>query len=90
MVVWFILAQNPNGTLALVLSFIPPITPMIMILRIAASPDIPVLQIGASILLLLVSVPLVTWLAAKIFRIGILMYGKRPALKEILHWLRQS
>jgi ABC-2 type transport system permease protein len=90
MVTWFLLAQNPNGTLAIILSFIPPITPMIMILRIAATPDIPVLQIVASILLLLVSVPVVMWLAAKIFRTGILMYGKRPGLKEVLCWLRQS
>jgi len=90
LMVWFILAQNPNGTLALILSFIPPITPMIMILRIAASPDIPPLQILASILLLLVSVPVVLWLAAKIFRTGILMYGKRPGPKEILLWLRQT
>lgn len=90
MVLWFFLAQNPNGTLAIILSFIPPIIPMIMMLRIAASPDIPVLQIAASILLLLVSVPVVMWLAAKIFRTGILMYGKRPGVKEILLWLRQS
>ncbi len=90
MVTWFILAQNPHGALAVVLSFIPPITPMIMMLRIAATPDIPILQIVASILLLLASVPVVMWLAAKIFRTGILMYGKRPGPREILLWLRQT
>ena len=85
-----ILMQSPNGTMARVFSFIPPITPMVMILRLSAGADVLFVEIVASILLLVVAVLVVTWAAAKIFRTGILMYGKKPGLFEILRWLRQS
>jgi ABC-2 type transport system permease protein len=84
------LIQNPDGTLAQVLSFVPPVTPLVMILRISAGHDIPFLEILASILLLIVSVFAAIWLAGKVFRTGILMYGKRPSLGEISRWLKQS
>ncbi|MBN2288961.1 MAG: ABC transporter permease [Candidatus Glassbacteria bacterium] len=84
---WMYLVQHPTGTLAVVLSYIPPITPMVMILRIAARPDLPLLEIIAS-LLLAVSVPAVMWAAAKVFRTGVLMYGKSPTPRELLRWLR--
>jgi ABC-2 type transport system permease protein len=87
---WFKLVQSPNGTLARVLSFVPPVTPMVMILRLSAGSDIWFVEIGASILVLAVAVIFVIWVAAKIFRTGILMYGKRPGPIEILRWLRQS
>ena len=88
MVAWFFIAQRPEGPLAVILSFIPPITPMVMILRIAALPDLAPFQIVASILLLGVSVPLVMWASAKIFRTGVLMYGKPPSLRELARWVR--
>jgi len=84
------LMQSPNGTMARVFSFIPPITPMVMILRLSAGADVWFVEIGASILLLVIAVLVVTWAAAKIFRTGILMYGKKPSLFEILRWIRQS
>ncbi len=87
MVAWFYIVQHPEATLSVVLSFIPPMTPLIMILRIAAHPDLPLFQIIASIFLLAVSVPVVMWASAKIFRTGILMYGKTPKLRELLRWL---
>ena len=90
MFTWVYLIQHPNETLAIVLSFIPPITPMVMILRIAVRPDLPLLEIIASILLLAVSVMAAMWAAAKIFRTGILMYGKPPSLKELLRWVRSD
>lgn len=88
MVGWFYFAQHPEATVSVVLSFIPPITPMIMILRIAANPDLAFMQILASIVLLAASVPIVMWGSAKVFRTGILMYGKSPKLGELLRWLR--
>lgn len=88
MIMWFHIAQHPNGTIAIVTSFIPPVTPMIMILRLAAAPDIPVVQIVASLVLLGISVPVVMWASAKIFRTGVLMYGKPPSPFELLRWLR--
>jgi len=90
MVAWFYLVQHPEGTPARALSFFPPLTPMVMVLRLASSQDMPFLEILASIILLAVTVPLVMWLAAKVFRTGILMYGKRPGLREVLQWLKQS
>jgi len=87
---WFRLVQSPDGTLARVLSFVPPLTPMVMILRLSASADIWIVEIFASIVLLAVAVLGVMWAAAKVFRTGILMYGKRPGPREILRWLRQG
>lgn len=90
MIIWFLIAQNPDGTLARVLSFIPPLTPMIMVLRIAASSELSLLEILATLVVLAASVPLAMWAGAKIFRTGILMYGKRPRLREVARWLRQT
>ncbi len=90
MVAWFNLAQRPDGPLARVLSFLPPLTPMVMTLRLASTPPPSFLEVFASIILLAAFVPAVMWVAAKVFRTGILMYGKRPGLWEVIHWLRQS
>jgi ABC-type Na+ efflux pump permease subunit len=87
---WFKLVQSPNGTLAKVLSFVPPVTPMVMILRLSAGSGVWFVEIAASILVLAVAVILVIWAAAKIFRTGILMYGKKPGLFEIFRWIRQT
>ncbi|NIP24602.1 MAG: ABC transporter permease [Phycisphaerae bacterium] len=87
---WFKLVQSPNGILARVLSFVPPVTPMVMILRLSAGSGVWFVEIAVSILVLAASVLIVIWAAAKIFRTGILMYGKKPGIFEILRWLRQS
>jgi ABC-2 type transport system permease protein len=90
LIAWPKLVQSPDGTLARVFSFIPPVTPMVMVLRLSAGSNVWFVEVGASMLLLAVAVLLVIWAAAKIFRTGILMYGKRPGPLEILRWLRQS
>jgi ABC-2 type transport system permease protein len=90
LIAWPKLVQSPDGTLARVLSFFPPVTPMVMILRLTAGSDVWFVEIAASILVLAAAVLLVIWAAAKIFRTGILMYGKRPGPIEILRWLKQS
>jgi ABC-2 type transport system permease protein len=87
---WYQLVQSPDGLFARVLSFIPPVTPLVMILRISAGSGVWGLEILASIVLLLASLLVTMWLAARIFRTGILMYGKRPSIREIFRWLRQS
>ncbi len=88
MVLWFQLSQFPNSALSLVLSFIPPITPFVMILRICADPDIPIWQIVATLVLMWAAVFIAIWAAAKVFRIGVLMYGKPPSIRELIHWVR--
>jgi len=89
-IAWQNIIQNPDGILAKVLSFLPLTTPMVMILRLGADPDTGIVEIFSSMLLLAAAVLATVWLAAKIFRVGVLMYGKRPSLSEVFRWLRQS
>ena len=90
MAAWMHIARNPQGALAISLSLLPLTAPMVMVLRIAVLPDLPLLQILASIVLLAGSVPVAIWAAAKIFRTGVLMYGKPPKLRELLRWVRYT
>lgn len=87
---WFTLTQYPASALAVTLSFIPPVTPFVMVLRLCADPGVPVWQIVATLALLWLMVPLTIWLSAKVFRTGVLMYGKAPSLRELARWVRQS
>jgi len=87
---WMNIAQHPNGLFAVALSLFPPTAPTVMILRIAVLPSPPWWDIAGSLLLLAGSVPLIVWAAAKIFRTGVLLYGKPPKLGEILRWVRNS
>jgi ABC-2 type transport system permease protein len=80
---------SPGGTLATVVSLIPFCAPLIMYLRISIAMP-PVWQIALSLLLLVVAIYAAIWLASRIYRVGILMYGKRPSLPEILRWLKYS
>ncbi len=87
---WFKVVRDPNGLMSRVFSFLPPLTPMVMILRLSSGSDIWKVEIFASIVLLAVTVLAAMWAAAKIFRTGILMYGKRLGLREVCRCLRQS
>ncbi len=78
--------KDPNGTLAKVLSFIPPFTPFVMMNRVAGPPA--PWEYVATTVLLLVTLVFTVWAAAKVFRVGILMTGKPPKLMEILRWIR--
>ncbi len=90
MVAWFKLVQSPDGIFARVLSLVPPVSPLVMPLRISAGSNVSNIEILTSVGLLAASVLLMMWLAGKIFRTGILMYGKRPSLREISRWLRAT
>jgi ABC-2 type transport system permease protein len=78
---------SPDSVFSTVLSLIPFFTPMLMFLRITAVTP-PTWQIALSLVLTLGSVVLVTWFAARVYRVGILMYGKRPTFPEIVRWAR--
>jgi ABC-2 type transport system permease protein len=80
---------NPNSTTSVVLSLLPPFTPIIMYMRICAQMP-PLWQVWLSIVLLAGSVWGMVWLAARIYRVGVLMYGKRATLPEMIRWLRYS
>lgn len=83
----FISFTNPNGSFAIATSLIPFTSPMVMFARIVlANP--PISHVIASILILIASIIVGTWISAKIYRMGILLYGKRPSLREVVLLLR--
>ncbi len=86
---WGVIVNNPNSTLATVLSMIPPLTPMVMFFRVTLAP-VPGWQVVLATAIMLVSIVAMSWLAGKIYRVGILMYGKKPTVPEILRWMRRS
>lgn len=90
MVLWFQLSQYPQSMLSVALSYVPPITPFVMILRVCADPDIPLWQIVTTLALLWACVVGMMIAAGKIFRVGILMYGKPPTMVELAKWMRQA
>ncbi|MBI1761678.1 MAG: ABC transporter permease [Acidobacteria bacterium] len=81
--------RQPNSLFATVVSMVPLFSPILMFGRIAVEPP-PWWQIGLSIVLLLLSIWGAVWLAAKIYRVGVLMYGKPPTLPELFKWLKYS
>jgi len=89
-IAWQNIIRDPNGTLARVLSFVPTTTPMVMILRLSSGTEIWIVETLLSIVLLAASVLGGVWVAARVFRTGILMYGKRPGLREVGRWLKQA
>jgi ABC-2 type transport system permease protein len=86
---WFFAFNSPDGTLATVLSLVPFTAPLIMFMRITVQTP-PLWQIALSLTLLLLSIWGVAWFAGRVYRVGILMYGKKPTLPEILRWARQA
>ncbi len=86
---WGYLAARPDGLLAVVLSLFPPTAPMAMVLRVAVT-HVPAVQIVASLILLAAADAVVLKGAGRIFRTGILMYGKPPRLREMLRWARSD
>jgi ABC-2 type transport system permease protein len=79
--------QNPGSLLVKILSYIPILTPSIMVLRIAVQMP-PTWEILATISLMVVSSVFMMWAAGKIFRVAILVYGKRPTIPELIRWVR--
>ncbi|MDI9483880.1 MAG: ABC transporter permease [Bacillota bacterium] len=78
---------NPNSTLAVVTSLVPFTAPMVMFARIVlGSPGL--IEVIASVLIMLVSVFLGAWFSGKIYSIGILLYGKRPTLRQVIRLVR--
>lgn len=90
MIPWFLampIISNPESTLATVLSLVPVFTPITMFMRIVVS-EPPLWQVLLSVGLSLGTIVAMLWATAKIFRVGILSYGKRPTAVELWRWLR--
>jgi len=78
---------NPNSNLAVAASLIPFTAPMVMFARIVLA-DPPLIQVAASVVIMLLSILVGTWFSSKIYRIGILLYGKRPSLRQVAQLLK--
>ena len=80
---------NPDSLLAQVLSYVPFTAPVMMLQRLGMT-EVPPYQIAISLILLILGISGTLWAGAKVFRMGLLMYGKRPSVSEILRALRQA
>lgn len=78
--------ENPDGPLAMWCSFIPLTSPIVMMVRVPFG--VPLWQEALSLLILFLTAFAVTWMAGKIYRVGILMYGKKPSIKEMIKWMK--
>lgn len=82
----FTVIEDPHGTVSTVFSFIPLTSPVVMLMRIPFG--VPIWQQVLSLLILVGSFMFTVWFAAKIYRVGILMYGKKPSYKELVKWIK--
>mgnify|MGYP001827331753 CR=1 FL=1 len=88
---FFSVFNNPNGPIAVGFSLFPLTSPIVMLMRLPAGigeGGVPLWELVTSIILLVLTFIGIVWLAAKIYRVGILMYGKKPTYKELFKWLR--
>ena len=83
---FFTVMNEPHGTIATIFSMIPFTSPIVMLMRIPFG--VPFWQIALSIALLFATFIAIVWVASKIYRVGILMYGKKPTWKELVKWLK--
>lgn len=83
---FFTVMNDPHGTIATVFSMIPLTSPIVMLMRIPFG--VPWWQIATSVTILFGTFFFVVWFAAKIYRVGILMYGKKPTWRELYKWLK--
>jgi ABC-2 type transport system permease protein len=81
--------RDPDSSTSIVLSLVPFFTPILMMMRINLSTP-PAWQLALSVIVMLGAILAMAAIAARIFRVGILMYGKRPTLPEILRWVRET
>jgi ABC-2 type transport system permease protein len=83
------LLSTPDSTLARVLALIPPFTPLLMYFRVSLGHPA-VWEVALSLVLTSASICGLIWITSRIYRVGVLMYGKRPSISEIFRWLKYS
>jgi ABC-type Na+ efflux pump permease subunit len=87
---WLPISREPNSAFSTAVSFIPPVNTFTMLLRMTSSTPPPYWQVWLSIAIGIASVVGVVWCAAKVFRIGLLMYGKPPDIATMIRWVRAA
>jgi ABC-2 type transport system permease protein len=87
MFIWLNIVREPTSPLAVWTSLVPPLTPMLMVLRLSASSSVPWWQPAVGVVLVTLLTILCVFAAARIFRIGILTQGKTPKLSELIRWV---
>jgi len=88
---FFSVFSNPHGPIAVGFSLFPLTSPIVMLMRLPGGigeGGVPIWQLLISIAILIITFIAIVWLAAKIYRVGILMYGKKPTYKELFKWLK--
>jgi len=89
MVLMMQILNQPDGTLSVVLSLIPFFTPMLMFLRMTLT-QVPIIQLVASVVFMLAAIVIAAWIVGKIYRVGILMHGSKPKLKDLIRWVKEA
>ena len=89
-ILWMPISRDPNSVFATVASFVPPVNTFVMLLRMTSTTPPPLWQVWLSILVGLVSVYGALWVAAKVFRVGLLMHGKPPDFRTLARWVRMA
>jgi ABC-2 type transport system permease protein len=90
LMLWLPLSREPNSMLAVVLSFVPPLSSFVMLLRMASQSPPPMWEVWVSIAIAAGGVYAAVWFAAKVFRVGLLMFGKPPTFGTLVKWARMS
>ena len=88
---FFSVFNNPHGPIAVGFSLFPLTSPIVMLMRLPGGigeGGVPYWELTVSILLLIITFMGIVWLAAKIYRVGILMYGKKPSYRDLIKWLK--
>lgn len=89
-ILWLPISRDPNSVMATVLSFVPPLGSFVMLLRMTSTAPPPMWQAWVAILIGAFGVYGSLWFAAKVFRIGLLMFGKPPTMRTLVKWARMS
>ncbi|HLF09820.1 MAG TPA: ABC transporter permease [Gammaproteobacteria bacterium] len=87
---WVPISRDPSSTLSIVVSLVPPVSSFGMLLRLASTEPPPLWQVWLSIGIGIAGVVCAVWIAAKVFRIGLLMFGKPPDFATLVRWMRAA
>jgi ABC-type Na+ efflux pump permease subunit len=89
-ILWMPITRDPNSVFAVTASFIPPINTFVMLLRLTSTSPPPDWQVWITILIGIASVYAALWVAAKVFKVGLLMHGKPPDFRTLVRWVRMA